>query len=124
MDHKIIRRLGLGKIRRSCTVENGRLCAFAFTSSGHIIALETNRRSTTGEITNWSIHSEEFLIKKLYKLRARERYGKIDILVARWDKHGGWRLAKPCPKCESMMKDYGIRKISYTNELGEYVNLA
>lgn len=123
MDNRIIRKLGLSKIDKDCTVERGRHVAFAFTKAGNILALETNRRATHGNVTEWTLHAEEFLIKKLIKLRARERFGTIDILVARWDKMGGWRFSKPCVRCELLMKSYGVRKISYTNQDGEHVSL-
>lgn len=121
MNLKIIEKIGLDKIRRHCTVDRGRHVAFAFLQSGHILCVETNRRSATGNITPFSVHAEEFLIKKLRKMRVRERLGIVDILVVRWDKMGGWKMSKPCEKCENMMRKYGVRRIFYSGTGGDII---
>ena len=39
------------------------------------------------------------------------------IYIARVDKKGNPRLAKPCPICYSAIRDSEIKKITYTNDI-------
>lgn len=32
------------------------------------------------------------------------------------------QMSKPCPSCQQLIEDYGIRKVVYTNEEGEVVS--
>lgn len=106
------------KIESSCTVKRHRLCAIAFSKSGHIIASATNRIHSDGFVSNFSIHAEEFLINKLRKVKAKERFGKIRVLVVRLAKGKGWAMAKPCKNCENILRSYGVQEVSYTSEDG------
>jgi len=84
--------------------------------SGKIIASATNRLAE-GRISDFSFHAEEFLVKKLRKLSARERYGPIRVLVARLAR-SGWALAKPCIGCKNILNAYGIDDVWYTDREG------
>ena len=107
------------KIHKDCDVKRHRLCALAFNKNGCLIASATNRIHEDGQVSDFSIHAEEFLIKKLRKINASVRSdGYICVLVVRLAKGKGWTMAKPCRGCEKLMRDYGITEISYTDEKG------
>jgi len=111
------------KIQRDCDVKSFRLCALAFSQSGHLIASATNRTHGDGVVSDHSLHAEEFLVKKLKKIKSIERGSYISVLVVRWSKKKGWTMAKPCRGCEKLMRDYGITEISYTDETGNIKQL-
>lgn len=108
--------LGSRKIRKDCDIRRHKLVAIALSKSGHIIASATNRKHS-GNVSDYSFHAEEFLVRKLRKLSARERYGSIRILVARLSK-SGWALAKPCNGCQRILKGYGITDVWFTDREG------
>lgn len=111
------------KIEKTCTVKRHRLCAVAFSQSGNIIASATNRIHNDGWVSDFSLHSEELLIRKLRKIRAIERFGKIRVLVVRLAKSKGWAMAKPCKKCEFLLRSYKVQEVSYTDDNGQIVDL-
>ena len=106
--------IGKQKIFDSCNVRHHRVVAFAFTSSGHLIGVETNRKGS-GEISDFSYHAEEFLDRKLARIGAYDRYKKINILVARWARSQEWLLAKPCNGCLRRLNKRPIDAIYYTD---------
>lgn len=111
--------LGDRKIRKHCDIKRHKLVAMAFSKSGKLIATATNRRGE-GSISDFSIHAEEFLVRKLRRISARERYGKIRIIVARLSKRG-WAMARPCRGCQKILAGYGIEDIWYTEQFSPWV---
>lgn len=111
------------KINRSCNVKRHKHCAMAFSKSGKLITSATNVIHNEGNVSNYSFHAEEYLINKLRRIHAKERFGYIRILVVRMPKGQEWGLSKPCPGCERLIKAYGINDISYTSEDGSIINL-
>ncbi len=113
----IIDILPIEKIREKAntgTVKSFKLIAIAF-SGGHLITWATNRRAS-GIVSDISIHAEEFLIKKLKKINAYNRYHNIVVLVVRFRRSDNELvIAKPCTRCEKILRDFGIKKIYYTN---------
>lgn len=107
------------KINKDCDVKRHRLCALAFNKNGCLIASATNRIHEDGYISEFSLHAEENLLRKLRKINASMRSsGYINVLVVRLAKGKGWTMARPCRGCEKLMRDYGITEISYTDEKG------
>ncbi len=98
-------------------VRRAKLLAVAFRKNGSMIANSTNR-VVRGSTKRWTIHAEEFLIQKLKKLRARERFGPLTVLVMRWTPSVGWKLAKPCKTCRKLLEEYGINTILFTTNEG------
>ncbi len=98
-------------------VRRAKLLAVAFRKNGSMVASSTNR-IVRGSTKKWTIHAEEFLIKKLKKLRARERFGLLTVLVMRWTPSVGWKLAKPCKNCRRLLEEYGIETILFTTNEG------
>lgn len=111
------------KIKRDCDVKRHRLCALAFNQNGHMIASATNRIHSDGSISPFSLHAEEFLIKKLKKIKSIERGSYICVLVVRLAKSKGWTMAKPCRGCEKLMRNYGVGEIHYTDNEGNIKQL-
>jgi deoxycytidylate deaminase len=111
------------KIEKDCDILRHKHAAIAFSRGGMVIASAVNRRTTGGHISDYSLHAEEFLIKKLRKIRAKERFGYIRILVVRMPKAQEWGMSKPCDGCQRMIKAYGINEVTYTSESGSLVNM-
>lgn len=109
--------LGRRKILKDCDIKRHRIVAIAFTPNGRVICLETNRAGS-GDISDFSWHAEEFLIKKLLRIKARERFGKIHVLVARLGRRDGWTMARPCDGCGRKLLRY-VDRIYYVDEDGE-----
>ena len=103
-------------------VKRAKLVAIAFRKNGSFITSAINQ-IFRGNKNKFSVHAEEALIKKLKKLRARERYGPITVLVMRWSKGYGWKIAKPCASCERQLRDYGIVSVLFTSNDGSIKEL-
>jgi deoxycytidylate deaminase len=67
--------------------------------------------------TDCSFHAEELAIRD-----AGENLKGAVIYVARVNRHGNDRDSQPCPKCQTLIKSVGIKKIIYTSEKGIYVS--
>lgn len=111
------------KIAKDCDVHSFRHVSFAFTKSGALISAATNRIADCGVVSAYSIHSEEYLIKKLKKIKSIERFGYISIMTVRMTRSEEFGMAKPCRGCEKLMRDYGVSEISYTDETGNIKQL-
>lgn len=51
-------------------------------------------------------------------IRNRVDLTRATIYVFRKNKHNELAMARPCPRCMSIIKQQGIRKIEYTTDLG------
>ncbi len=105
------------KVAQYTNVRRARVAALAFSSSGTIIAHAHNRR-IEGKSKQWTQHAEEVLIGKLKKIKAFQRFGDISILVLRVSSDG-LSMAKPCLKCQKLLRRYGLATIYYTDRQGE-----
>lgn len=94
------------------------MLALAFKSNGMLITSATNQ-VLKGVTDKFSVHAEEGLLRKLHKLRAKKRLGPITVLVMRYTRANGWRMAKPCKKCYAQLISYGIATILFTTNEGE-----
>ncbi len=81
-----------------------------------------------------SLHAEQRAILAYYGLKVNynkyrgwyfydEDYKskKLDIAVIRVLKNGNFANARPCRKCLCMMKDLGIKKVYYSNGVGDSI---
>lgn len=82
--------------------------AVALRSDGAIVT-STNIRTQTPE---HSAHAEYRLLKKAGR--------GSTIWVARIDRQGDWAMAKPCPKCQTLIKNKGVERVYYTIAPDEY----
>lgn len=112
----------LAKKASKSNVKKHKLVAFGFTKTGTQVAFGVNQKGS-GRSSLFSIHAEEALVKKLYRLKAKERLGPISVLVLRTTKLGRPALSKPCDRCEVILKSYGIKKIGYTTNNGDVAYL-
>lgn len=58
-------------------------------------------------------HAEIAAIKKIHP--SFSDWDEVEILIVSKKKDGVYRKARPCPICERVVKEKGIRKIYYTN---------
>lgn len=47
-------------------------------------------------------------------------FDKVELVIVSKKKDGDFRLARPCEVCMTAIKDFGIRKIYYTNRNGTF----
>jgi deoxycytidylate deaminase len=66
------------------------------------------------------LHAER---NALMKLRPEQRK-KATLYSFRFKKSGGWGMAKPCPECQKLIKESGIKKVYYTGVTGELERLS
>jgi len=97
---------------RKSTVHSQKLTAMALNGK-HIVCYETNRRGN-GLVSRFSIHAEEFLIKKLRKTNAKNRYNALTVIVMRFRKDGSLGIAKPCVDCHRLLDNYGVKNVYYS----------
>lgn len=65
--------------------------------------------------TDCSYHAEEVAIREA----GEDNIKGAVIYVARVNRHGEDRDSKPCPKCASLIRQAGIKRIVFTMEAGE-----
>lgn len=65
--------------------------------------------------TKCSYHAEEVAIREAGESNVR---GAV-IYVARINKSGADRDSKPCPKCATLIRQVGIKRVVFTMESGE-----
>ena len=112
------------KTAKASNVIRGKVGATIFTNSGHIITSAHNA-VMLGKIEEeiFTIHAEEHATLKALKMKAVERFGKLNILIVRWKPSSDILAnAKPCRKCQYYLKKAGFR-VFYTNEFGNIERL-
>lgn len=81
---------------------------------GRILARGTNKmRNNPAYIVPWtecSEHAEESVLRQVRNARG------TTIYVARVNRKGEWRLAKPCDRCQVALDLAGVTKVVYTDE--------
>ena len=68
--------------------------------------------SVQGDSRIWSCHAEIRLIRKLDT--------GATVFVARVNKRGDWRIAKPCANCMKALKGRRVVRVYYTMAPGKY----
>ena len=67
-----------------------------------------------------SLHAEMSVIQQLKRMRcSHKKKKKIDIFVIRINKNEELRLSKPCNQCQNIMKQFGVKRCFYSNDLGK-----
>jgi deoxycytidylate deaminase len=77
---------------------------------GRVIEVGYNRRRFPTD-AGFTIHAEEAVLKKAGR---RARHGTL--LVIRYKKNGEFGLAKPCPRCDRMIAEYGVSYVQWSKE--------
>lgn len=98
-------------------VKKSKHLAIAFKKNGSFITSATNQL-IKGQNNKFSLHSEEALILKLKKIKAKERFGPVTVLIMRWSPSIQWTLSKPCKTCRRLLEEYGINNILFTTNEG------
>lgn len=84
----------------------------------------TFRNSPDIDPDNSTYHAEENALRHLCYLTGKTYeqglFRGYTIYVARVNKLGETRLARPCGRCWKALVNHGIRDVWYTNELGGY----
>lgn len=87
-------------------------------SSGTNVNLKNDFTKTYDDLK--TLHAESVVI-----MRAMKRHSKIiskcDLWVSRNNDNA--TFSKPCSMCQKIIRSFGIRKVHYTNEKGEWVNV-
>lgn len=64
-------------------------------------------------------HCETRLIQRLrWKFGDSINWAQVHIYLYREHKDGSTAMARPCPSCMAMLKDFGVKYIYYTTEDG------
>lgn len=86
---------------------------------------KVNRHCKYIPIKKWksSLHAEANAILSLIKARRYDDLNGADMYVTRINKVGHSMMAKPCSHCEALALSVGIRRIFYTNEHRELIQL-
>lgn len=66
-----------------------------------------------------STHAE---VKALQQMWPNKRAG-VKVYSFRWRKSGTLGMAKPCPKCESYMRDCGVKVVYYSTSDGQIAKM-
>ena len=98
-------------------VKKSRHIAVAFKKNGSFIASAINKL-IQGQNNKFSLHAEEALILKLKKIKAKERFGPLTVLIMRWSPSAKWTLSRPCKACQRLLEEYGIDTILFTTNEG------
>lgn len=75
-----------------------------------------NRVRYTCESSPAKTHAEIMALKKIMNLDID--FNKVSIFTYRENDKGIEAMAKPCPACEKLIRELGIRRINYTVENG------
>ena len=108
------------KSAKCSDVIRGKIGAVLFNSNYHIICYAHNS-TFWGSNRFRTIHAEEALLNKAYKIKAFERYGnRLNMLVVRWRKSNTLSLAKPCINCAKIL--HKNLRIYYSDDKGKIVS--
>jgi deoxycytidylate deaminase len=68
-----------------------------------------------------TLHAEADAISKLLHKRRLDDLAGSTIYVTRVLRNGDLGISKPCKHCRDLIESVGIRRIIYSNELGEII---
>lgn len=70
--------------------------------------------------TDTTTHSKHAELESLLPLINRRDidFSRVSVYVYRQHKSGELACARPCPSCEALIKELGIKNIYYSNECG------
>jgi len=99
----------------SFLIYKGKVVSFGI-NSDKTSPLQNKYRLTTDlkYIENF-VDKEHSEVNCLGKVHPKFRFDKCEIVIISKKKDGDFRLARPCDVCMAAIKDFGIKKIYYTN---------
>ena len=105
----------------------GAVCVY----KGSIVASACNSNKTSplqakynvyrysGNSTLPKAHAETILLQRLrWRFGDSIQWNKVHIYLYREYADGTLAPSRPCPSCMAMLREYGVKKISYTTEEG------
>jgi len=111
-------------LAKTSTVRRGKVGAILIKDGGGIVCKSTNM-NIYGHSKKFSIHAEEYIIKKAEKMKLFTRFPKekFSLLVVRWrpltNKLGN---AMPCINCQKILDNYNLNVYfsNYNGEIKQY----
>ena len=99
----------------SFLIYKGKVVSFGI-NSDKTSPLQNKYRLTTDlkYIENF-VDKEHSEVNCLGKVHPKFRFDKCEIVIISKKKDGDFRLARPCDVCMAAIKDFGIKRIYYTN---------
>lgn len=111
----------LNEIDRSCDVQCAQVACVVLNNNVPIFA--TANRRGTGKCSTHTNHAEELAIRRLM----RKKWYSTDLftlIVIRTLKNGKLAMAKPCIRCQQLIKmcqkRINLSGVIYTNEAGKF----
>lgn len=106
------------KTARKSPFEQHRLGA-VIVKSGRVLSTGYNELRYTKELQKMSVHAEEAAILKLLKAKRLSDLVGAEIYVTRFTPAGRVGLSKPCARCQELLRSVGIKRVFYTDNLGQ-----
>lgn len=105
------------EVAKTSNVKRGKVAAIIYTSRGEILAFSANTRFYRKDGTKkHTIHAEEMVLAKAYKMCLNRRYTNLRMFVLRWqNKEQKICLAKPCELCQELLKQWDY-PVYYTTD--------
>lgn len=99
------------RVQAKSDIRRHRMSAIAIFRGGRWVA--ASNRLGSGKSSAFSLHAEELLIRKLVRLRAKERWGLPEIYVLRIRKDGNIGSSKPCNSCARQLAQLGYSRVFF-----------
>lgn len=120
-EHRYYRKLIRAIEEHSHKDEMGFLHSSLIVRGGNILSIGINLPSQNGfcrtytEHNQTQIHSE---FSAINQIRRKVNVRGATMYNCRMNRHGMIRMSKPCPSCEKMLRNYGLKKVVYTTDAG------
>lgn len=107
------------KTAQNSNVLRAKIGAVLFANNGNIITQACNSAFYGLDKKKiFTIHAERYLLAKAFKIKALNRFSKLNVLVVRYKRStNGLCNAKPCNECEFYLKEAGL-PVYYTDNNG------
>jgi len=86
--------------------------------SGRVLSTGFNRLRPNSFLGVDTLHAEEAAILKLLQKQRLHDLSGAEIYVTRFTRGGAVGIAKPCHRCEDLIRSVGIKRIFYTDYSG------
>lgn len=98
-----------------------RIAAGACWQEKHFLLAAVAQREDGAIVTATNIRTQDRIHSAHAEYRALKKAGTgATLWVARIDRYGQWAMAKPCSKCESLIKNKRVKRVYYTISPNEY----
>lgn len=88
---------------------------------GNILSTGFNSIRPSKILGTKTLHAEADAVLQLLKQRRLHDLAGSEIYVTRFTKAGQVGMAKPCEACQRLITSVGIKRVHYTNDLGDTV---